>query len=220
MVPPGVPFAPSPGYNPPAFNVPPGVGLLLLVNLGAFALILLLPARLEQELIDITGLIPARFFAAWLAPAGVHRHAADYLPFFSYMFLHAGFTHLLFNMGFLLAFGGGIERRVGRFRMLAFYLVCGVLAGAFYALLHRADAVLLVGASGAISGLFGGALRFLIHEPRRAIIAAAVWLVFTVAFGLLGDGGLADGAGIAWEAHIGGFVAGILLFPLFDRRRS
>ena len=219
MIPPGAPFAPSPGYNPPAFNVPPGVGLLVLVNLATFAAVVVLPDRWVSAMVGFAGLIPARFFAAW-AHTEVHRSAADYLPFISYMFLHAGFTHLLFNMGFLLAFGGGVERRIGRARMLAFYLVCGVLAGIFYALLHRADAVLLMGASGAISGLFGGALRFLIHEPKRALVAAGVWLVFTVAFGLVGDGGLADGAGIAWEAHVGGFLAGVMLFPLFDRRRT
>lgn len=217
MIPPGAPFAPSPGYHPPAFNVPPGVGLLVLVNLVTFAAVWLMPESWSHLMLGFAGLIPARFFAAW-SQADMHAQAIDYVPFVSYMFLHAGFTHLLFNMGFLLAFGGGVERRVGKLRMLGFYLLCGVLAGIFYALLHRADAVLLMGASGAISGLFGGALRFLINEPKRALIASGVWLVFTVAFGLVGDAGMADGAGIAWEAHVGGFLAGILLFPLFDRR--
>jgi membrane associated rhomboid family serine protease len=218
MIPPGVPFAPSPGYNPPAFNVPPGVGILVLANIAAFATMLLLPERWGDLLLLGGGLIPKRFFAAW-SESGIERHLTDFIPLVSYMFLHAGFSHLLFNMGFLLAFGGGVERRIGKLRMLGFYLLTGVLAGLFYAALHRSSAALLMGASGAISGLFGGALRFLILEPRRAIIAAGVWLAFTVLFGVIGDGGLADGAGIAWEAHVGGFVAGVVLFPLFDRRR-
>jgi membrane associated rhomboid family serine protease len=219
MIPPGVPFAPSPGYNPPAFNVPPGVGMLVLANIATFATMLLLPERWGDLLLLVGGLIPSRFFAAW-SESGIERQFADFIPLISYMFLHAGFSHLLFNMGFLLAFGGGVERRIGKLRMLGFYLLTGVLAGLFYAVLHRSSAALLMGASGAISGLFGGALRFLIQEPRRAVIAAGVWLAFTVLFGVLGDPGLADGAGIAWEAHVGGFVAGVVLFPLFDRRRA
>jgi len=214
MVPPGVPFAPSPGYNPPAFNVPPGVGVLLAANVVAFGLVMLLPGHWGELLVDYGALIPARFFAAW-SSSEVHRHLFDYLPFGSYMFLHGGFTHLAFNMGFLLAFGGGIERRVGRWRMLAFYLICGVLAGIGYAMIHPHSPGLLVGASGAVSGLFGGALRFLVREPKRALIAGGVWVGFTVLFGVIGDTGLTDGASIAWEAHLIGFAAGLLLFPLF-----
>jgi membrane associated rhomboid family serine protease len=217
VIPPGVPFAPSPGYNPPAFNVPPVVGILVLANLATFAALLILPERWGDLLLIFGGLIPQRFFAAW-SETTIQRQLADFLPLFSYMFLHAGFTHLLFNMGFLLAFGGGVERRIGKLRMLSFYLLTGVLAGLFYAALHHASPALLMGASGAISGLFGGALRFLIREPRRALIAGGVWLGFTVVFGLIGDVGMGDGAVIAWEAHVGGFVAGVLLFPLFDRR--
>jgi membrane associated rhomboid family serine protease len=77
-----------------------------------------------------------------------------------------------------------------------------------------------MGASGAVSGLFGGALRFLILEPRRAILAAIVWLIFTVLFGVIGAEAFGEGSSIAWEAHVGGFVAGLVLFPLFDRRRT
>jgi membrane associated rhomboid family serine protease len=219
MIPPGVPFAPSPGYNPPAFNVPPGVGMLVLANVATFAAVLLLPDRWVDIMVNFSGLVPARFFAPW-SHTEIERHAADYVPFVSYMFLHAGFTHLLFNMGFLLAFGGGVERRIGKAKMLAFYLLTGVLAGLFYALLHRASPVLLMGASGAVSGLFGGALRFLILEPRRAILAAIVWLIFTVLFGVIGADAFGEGGSIAWEAHVGGFVAGLVLFPLFDRRRT
>src|SRR5262249_18399559 len=210
-------FAPSPGYNPPAFNVPPGVGMLLAANVAAFGLLLLLPERWGDLLIGYGALVPARFFAAWSSPE-VHRHLADYLPFGSYMFLHGGFTHLAFNMGFLLAFGGGIERRVGRWRMLAFYLICGVLAGIGYATIHPHSPGYLVGASGAISGLFGGAMRFMVREPRRAVIACGAWVGFTVLFGLFGSEAFTDGATIAWESHLVGFAAGLLLFPLFDWR--
>jgi len=151
-----------------------------------------------------------------------------YLTLLTSMFMHAGLAHLFGNMLFLWVFGDNIENSMGHVRYLVFYLVCGVLAS----LAHIATVVALgqdpllpsLGASGAISGVLGG---YLLLFPKRAvrvlmlrtvvtvpaIVAIGMWFVFQIISGIGMLGGSA--AGVAYGAHIGGFVAGFALVKLF-----
>ena len=157
-----------------------------------------------------------------------------YLTLLTSMFMHGGIAHIFGNMLFLFIFGDNIEDRIGHFRYLIFYLVCGVLAGLAHvfttALFAGSEANLLVpslGASGAISGVLGAYL--LLFPMRRvvvliswfvtavpAFIAIGLWFVFQLisGLGMLGSGS-AQG-GVAYAAHIGGFIAGLSLIKVFE----
>jgi membrane associated rhomboid family serine protease len=147
------------------------------------------------------------------------------------MFMHGGLAHLLGNMLYLHIFGDNIEDRIGHGRYLVFYLLCGVLAG----LAHVATTVVLksnplipaLGASGAISGVLSGYLVLFPHRRVRviwfyqmmevpAIMAIGIWFLFQLISGLGMLGG--EGGGVAYGAHIGGFLAGLVLVKLFSLR--
>ncbi len=152
------------------------------------------------------------------------------------MFMHGGWAHLLGNMLYLWIFGDNIENRVGHSRYLIFYLVCGLIASLSHVFATAAMSpqnmlIPSLGASGAISGVLGGYIllfpkqqisvlagRGIIKVP--AFVALGVWIVFQVvsSIGMLGDEG--QGGGVAYAAHIGGFIAGLLLVKLFDRQRQ
>lgn len=142
-------------------------------------------------------------------------------------FLHADLLHLAFNMLFLWVFGNNIEDRLGRIRFLPFYLLCGVMAGLAQAVSDPDSPVPLIGASGAISGILGA---YLVLFPRVRIwtvvvplvflpfkLPAWIWLgiYFALQFLYLGDEATSGGGGVAYMAHIGGFVAGALLIRPF-----
>lgn len=153
-----------------------------------------------------------------------------YFTLITSMFMHGGWAHLLGNMLYLFIFGDNIENRMGHFRYLIFYLLCGVIASLAHvfstALFHSSSMVPSLGASGAISGVLGA---YIILFPRRrvnvllgwfivavpAILALGLWILFQVVSGLGMLGGSEDG--VAYMAHIGGFIAGVLLVKVFDR---
>jgi len=158
-----------------------------------------------------------------------------YLTLLTSMFMHGGIAHIFGNMLFLWIFGDNIEDRLGHIRYIIFYLVCGVLAGlahvfstVFFAGENEASLLIpSLGASGAISGVLGGYL--LLFPTRRvtviiswfvtqvpAFVAIGLWFVFQLinGLGMLGSGSK-TGGGIAYAAHIGGFVAGLALITLF-----
>ncbi|HEY6806820.1 MAG TPA: rhomboid family intramembrane serine protease [Pyrinomonadaceae bacterium] len=161
-----------------------------------------------------------------------------YLTLLTSMFMHGGLAHIGGNMLFLWIFGDNIEDRLGHLRYLVFYLVCGVLASLSHVFATAAFATspssLLVpslGASGAISGVLGGYL--LLHPTRRvtvilfrfltdvpAWVAIGLWFVFQLVSGLgvLGSG--SQQGGVAYAAHVGGFVAGLLLIKVFEIGRT
>ena len=149
---------------------------------------------------------------------------------FTSMFLHGGWMHLLGNMWFLWIFGNNIEDSMGRVRFLVFYLLCGVAAALTQVAINPASGVPMVGASGAISGVMGA---YLILYPRVRVwtlvpiiflvsIRLPAWtmLLYWMALQFLGGlGGMLGGAegGVAFWAHIGGFVAGVVLVKPFAR---
>jgi membrane associated rhomboid family serine protease len=195
----------------PIFNIPPMTLALLLANIGVHLIRLLLPQALDEQLVFTFAFVPARYLdaALWSWPVWVEP--------VSYQFLHGGWLHLGINMLSLLAFGAGVEQRLGAWRYLIFYLGCGILAAGTEFTVEAHSVGLMIGASGAISGLFGAILRFRVH-PRSLWIVAVVWLAMNVATGSDSIIGPVDGM-VAWIAHIGGFVAGLAAFPLFDTWR-
>lgn len=191
-----------------------------------------LPPRAFERFLFENGLVPARFFgpAALPRPPGLW----EYRTFFTHMWLHGGFFHLLANMWTLLVFGPAVEDRLGTGRYLGFYLACGLAAGLAHGLVEAGSTVPAVGASGAIAGVIGAYARLFPHARLvlvvpvlfvpfflevPAILFAAFWFLTQVIPGLatLGAGG--EAGGVAWWAHIGGFVAGWALGPALRRPR-
>jgi membrane associated rhomboid family serine protease len=155
-----------------------------------------------------------------------------YLTLLTAMFMHGGFAHLFGNMLYLWIFGDNLEDALGHARYLVFYLATGILAGLAHvtvtALTGANPLIPCLGASGAISGVLGG--YFLLFPRRRvrviwlysvmevpALVAIGLWFVFQL---LSGAGTLGGDGGVAYGAHVGGFVAGLVLVKLFggDRR--
>jgi membrane associated rhomboid family serine protease len=157
------------------------------------------------------------------------------LPLVSYAFLHGDFVHLIFNSLWFLVFATAVARRVGTGRFLVLSLITTLGAAFVHLIFHWGSPVPVVGASGAVSGLMGAAFRFIFIDPRTTpvwpparlrltsrpvLLASAVWIVLNIVLGVTGFTPEGFGRAIAWEAHIGGFLTGLLLFPLFDRQRS
>jgi len=146
------------------------------------------------------------------------------------MFLHGGWGHLLGNALFLWVFGNNVEDSMGRVRFLVFYVLCGLVASAAQILVDPSSIVPMVGASGAISGVLGGYIvlypRVRVHLLVFLLILVTVvtvpawlmlgyWFVLQVLSGYVDDG---SGGGVAFWAHVGGFVAGVATIRLFARR--
>ena len=169
----------------------------------------------------------------FLVPGLQRTPVPVYLTLIISMFMHAGWAHILGNMLFLLVFGDNVEDRLGKFRYLLFYLFCGVVTGLSQVMLaaatRRGLLVPSLGASGAISGVLGA---YLLLFPRKrvrvlmvlgvisvpAILAVGLWFVFQVVSGLGYLGGSTEG-GVAYAAHIGGFVAGLATVKLWAAGR-
>jgi len=155
-----------------------------------------------------------------------------YLTLLTSMFMHGGFAHLFGNMLYLWIFGDNIEDDLGHVRYAAFYLLCGLLASLAHVLTNTGSFIPSLGASGAISGVLGG---YLVLHPRRRVhaivlrgfvtqvpgwVAVGLWFVFQLisGIGMLGRGSQAGG--VAYAAHIGGFIAGLALVKLFAIGRA
>jgi membrane associated rhomboid family serine protease len=194
------------------FNLPPMTKALLIANVAVHGARFLLPTGLDNALLETFAFVPDRY----VTQDGLSWPAL--LSPITYQFLHGGLTHLGVNMLSLVAFGAGVEQRLGARWLLAFYLFCGVVAAFTQFAIGPSSTDLLIGASGAISGLFGAVLRFRVQQKSLWIIVA-VWLAMNLLSGqqaIIGS----DIGPVAWVAHIGGFVAGLVLFPIIDRRRS
>ena len=214
------PTAPPPAAPPterePVFTAPPVTVALCLTLLAVFGIIQILPEAWQWAVLHDLSVVPSRLVRALddpLSEAGFWSVAA----LIGHAFLHFDTMHVLLNCGFLLAFGSACERLLGVGRFVAL-LIGSVLAGA--AAQIGADwgrEVLMYGASGGVSGCVGGVVRILKDAPRsverqRFIIALTVAMVAgNLLFALFGSEILGGDAEIAWEAHLGGFVAGFLL---------
>ena len=224
----------------PIFNVP-GIVLALLVIFCAVHLLLwvVLPTDEGEWLMLALAFIPARMgVLAGDLPGG---HVATYTSFVTHQFLHGNLAHLGINSAWLLAFGTPIARRTDALRFLVFFLICGIAGALVYLAVNGTERVVVVGASGAISGLMGAALRFVLRgtalrgpdtiesirriplmtlaetlQDRRMLVVIVGWTALNVLLAQ-GAGAFIEAAGVAWEAHLGGFYAGLLLYGFFDR---
>jgi membrane associated rhomboid family serine protease len=156
------------------------------------------------------------------------------LTIFTSMFMHGGLFHLVWNMLYFWIFGNNIEERLGHVRFIVFYLFCGVVAAFSHALLSPSSNVPMIGASGAVAGMLGAYillfpmakvhtlvfLGFYITVIKiPALIVIGFWAIIQVVSGLISQGNAAQG-GIAFFAHVGGFVAGLSTIKLWQPRRS
>ncbi len=168
---------------------------------------------------------------------------AQVWTFFTYALIHGDWTHLGLNAVWLLAFGSAVARRFGAMRYLAFFAITAAAGAGAHLLAHPGDLWPVVGASAAISGYMAAAIRFVFQaggplgfmgasdeeayrlpaapllvclRDVRVLVFLGVWFGLNLLLGLTSFGLAGDGQVVAWEAHIGGFVAGLLLFPLFD----
>ena len=146
-----------------------------------------------------------------------------YFNFLTSMFMHGGFMHLFGNMMFLLIFGDNLENLIGHVKYAVFYLVCGFAAAAAQIFMDPNSVIPMLGASGAISGVLGGYVVLFPTRKVRAIIfnflttipaigAIGIWIVYQLILGWFTPAG---SGGVAYAAHIGGFVAGAALIKLF-----
>ena len=168
-----------------------------------------------------------------LGHTGEIQHFATPLPvyfnFLSSMFMHGGIMHIFGNMLFLFIFGDNLENAIGHIRYLIFYLLCGFAAAAGQIIMGPDSIIPMLGASGAISGVLGGYLLLFPSRPVRAIIfnmvttvpsfvAIGIWIVYQLVLGYLSPSG---GGGVAYAAHIGGFIMGLATIKIFTiGRRS
>lgn len=207
----------------PSRNYPVVNSTIIGINILAYLLQLSQGAEIES-FIYVYGLVPARYSIP---------HIASYFTFFqqafsllSFMFLHGGFLHLLGNMWSLYIFGDNVEDRLGPFRYILFYLTCGMASGLSHLVLNANSNIPTIGASGAIAGVMGA---YLILYPRSKIltlipIIIIPWFIEIPAFFFIGiwfvlqlinaAGSQGGAGGIAWWAHIGGFIFGILFLKL------
>jgi len=203
--------------------------ILIAVNVAVFLLEISLPPEKLAAAMNIYGIVPARYFGA--APAAGPAHLLP-LPLLTSMFLHAGWIHLISNLWILWIFGDNVEDRLGHLRFLAFYLGSGVAAGLVHLFTNAGSSLPTIGASGAIAGVMGA---YFVLFPRARVLAVipiffwpfflevpavvfmGFWFLGQFLSGLLSLG--ETGGGIAWWAHVGGFVAGVVLCPVFLKRR-
>ncbi len=200
--------------------------LLVAVNALVFLYSATLPLRTQNAVALTYGAVPVRFAHLF---AG-HGHAdSTLLTLLTSMFLHNGPAHLLGNMLFLWIFGDNVEEFFGHAGYLAFYLFCGVASGLTHILFNFHSTVPAVGASGAISGVMGAyillfprarilTLVLIFLVPLPAFIILGYWFVLQFAAGVSSFGAAATG-GVAWWAHIGGFLAGLLIAAFVNRER-
>jgi len=197
----------------------PFVNLVLIsANVLVFIYQLTLSPHAAKAFVLANATVPARIpaFLAGHAPASVAL-----FPLFSSMFLHGGLMHLLGNMLFLYIFGDNVEDTFGHIGYLFFYLLCGIGSGLIHVLFNWGSGIPALGASGAISGVMGAyAVLFPNHRiltfffifliPVPAILILGYWFVLQFVAGINGLG-MATAGGVAWWAHIGGFLMGALI---------
>ena len=221
------------GDDPRRHRFPWVTVLLILANVLVFIFELGLSSRQLDTFVSRMGAIPVELLTGRdlppLAPGTV------YITLLSSMFIHGGFLHIGSNMLYLWVFGDNVEDELGHAAFLGFYLVTGVLAGLTHAVVNAASAIPSVGASGAVAGVLGAYLLMFPHAQVRtlvflgpfiavprisAVIVIGVWFITQLLSGVAAlDMATEQTSGVAFWAHIGGFVAGFLLALIVRRRR-
>jgi membrane associated rhomboid family serine protease len=216
----------------PRRSVPVVTRALILINALVFFFELMLPRHGVEQIFYLFGIVPARLtHPDWAAYVGFPAHS--YWTLLTHQFLHGGWLHIIVNMWTLWIFGDNVEDRMGPLRFAIFYLTCGVLAGITQVLANPDSTVPSVGASGAIAGVLGAYVllfptaRLIVMFPIfffplffdvPAVLYLVLWFLIQLFSGAAALAGPQEVGGIAFWAHIGGFVSGMLLCRLFLRR--
>jgi membrane associated rhomboid family serine protease len=214
------------------------IALLAVIHLRV-----LLPADLENWTIDVFGFIPKRYDSSLLAIGFPGGEGAKVWTFVTYSLLHANLSHIGFNVLWLLPFGSALARRFGAVRFFVFMAVTAAAGALAHLATHEHALEPMIGASASVSGTMAAAIRFAFVRgsflsfnrgdadvaarvpaqslwqalrDRRVFAFLAIWFGVNIVFGLGSIAIGTDGANVAWQAHIGGFLAGLVLFSLFD----
>jgi membrane associated rhomboid family serine protease len=204
---------------------------LVLANVLVFLYEIALPSDQVEAFINQWALVPCEYTSQCAIVPGTP--VPFWLTLFSSMFLHGGWDHLLGNMLFLAVFGIHVERSMGRLRFLGFYFVCGLGASALEIATSASSDLPGIGASGAIAGVLAGYLlmyptshidslipigRFF-YWPARvpAWIFIGLWFLYQLALSVISFGDVSAGGGVAYSAHVGGFITGLVLVRIFMR---
>lgn len=214
------------------FNAPSVVSWLALFIIACHVAYLVLPEAMKIRVVWYGAVSPRRFLQG---EGGLFAMLA---PLVGHMLLHDGWLHLLFNTIWLMAFGAPVARRLGAERprgpgpsatFVVFFVLSGVAGAISYIAVHPGETTMMIGASGGVSGLLGGLVRFAL-SPRAARTggfaglfdrSVLTWtgaiIALNVLAGFFGSSLAGAGADIAWESHIGGYLFGLLTFPVFAR---
>ncbi|NOT11063.1 MAG: rhomboid family intramembrane serine protease [Methylococcaceae bacterium] len=217
----------------PCYSKPVMTWIIMAVCISVFLIMKILPDPVSIRLLNVYGMVPIRYSnPEWAHNYGLPQDA--YLSFLTSLFLHGGWMHLIMNMWFMWIFGDNVEDRMGRVPFLIFYLSCGLIATALQWLYNPSLVIPVVGASGAIAGVLGAYfvlypmervvlwlpvlfLPVIIHIPAIAFLGLWVIIQLDSATSAILTGGVAN---VAWWAHLGGFVAGVLLYRFFIQPRK
>jgi membrane associated rhomboid family serine protease len=207
---------PGRGTGERAINLPPAVLWLIVINVAVQLLRTLLGERTDEGIILQFGLVPAVYTSEG------QDLLSQLLAPITYQFLHAGWLHLGINMVTLAAFGAPVERMLGGRRFVLFYVSAGIIAGFVQVLLFPDGTDPVIGASGAVSGVFGAVLMLMryVGSMPSLIPVAGIWIALNIFFGVFGGTPGAEGEQVAWAAHIGGFLYGLVAFGFFVPRRE
>ncbi len=229
----------------PFLRVPAATGAVIALLVLAHVARVMAPAGRSEEILANYAFFPARYSHAFLIAHSMNPGTLwdRAIPFVTYIFLHANVTHLAINCGFLLPFGSIVARRFGALKFFLFFLLSGIAGAVAHLVTHWGSTDYALGASAAISGLIAAGFRIIAvvdapdmepasasasDQPRlrramaplsspRLVLWTGLFVVLNVIAGLTGLGAGPGAQVIAWQAHIGGYLAGLILAGPFDR---
>jgi len=241
--PPGPPDEFAPRRHEPILTLPPALTAYVLL-LAIIHLRVLLPVEWEEWTIDVFGFIPKRYDTTLLDVTFPGGAGAKIWTFVTYSLLHANLTHIGFNVLWLLPFGSALARRFGPVRFFVFMAVTAAAGALAHLITHEHALAPMIGASASVSGTMAAAIRFAFVQGSflsfsrgdadaaakvpalslsralrngRVLAFLAIWFGVNIIFGIGSlTVGMDEGQSVAWQAHIGGFFAGLFLFSLFD----
>lgn len=217
--------------NVPCLITPYVLRTILILNAAVFLFEQMLTPQGRLVLFHLLGVVPARFFhPEWAVAAGYPD--AGTLPLFTYMFLHSSWLHIILNMWMLWIFADNIEDAVGHWRFIIFYLACGLVAIGVQMAIDPLASAPVIGASGAVAGVMGAYLMLYPHGKVLTLFPVIIipfffkipaglflglWFMIQVVSGV-SDHFNGSAERVAWAAHVGGFIAGMVMIKLFVRK--